>query len=239
LITGGCGFIGGHLSRSLIKKGHKVIVVDNFLNGNVNNVRDLISKRAFKLITGDVRDQDLLEKISSGIDSIVHLAAQIHVDRSIVEPQLTWEINVLGTLNVLETARRHDVEVVVHASTSEVYGSAQYVPMDENHPLNAPHPYGASKIAADRMCFAYSKTYGMDIRIVRLFNVFGPAQKETGYGGAISLFVRRALNGLPPIIYGSGHQTLGFQPRYSLENGLQDFIAWYKNYRFMEWEKPG
>lgn len=207
LITGGAGFIGSHLCDRFIREGHTVICLDNFLNGNLTNIRHLINYKAFKLINGDIRDFDLLEKIMPGVDAVYHLAAQIHVDRSIIEPKLTYDINVLGTQNILEAARMYDVEKIIHMSTSEVYGSAQSVPMDESHPLNAPHPYGASKIAADRMCHAYNETYKMNITIVRPFNAFGPRQKDTGYGGVMSIFVKRLMNGQPPIVYGDGRQT--------------------------------
>jgi UDP-glucose 4-epimerase len=207
LVTGGAGFIGSHLCEKLIQEGHTVICLDNFLNGNLTNIRHLLNFKKFKLINGDIRDFDTLEKIMPGVDAICHLAAQIHVDRSIIEPKLTYDINVLGTQNVLEAARMYDVDKVVHMSTSEVYGSAEYAPMDENHPLRAPHPYGASKIAADRMCHAYNETYQMNIAIVRPFNAFGPRQKDTGYGGVISIFTKRVMSGAPPIIYGDGNQT--------------------------------
>jgi len=207
LITGGAGFIGSHLSEKYTLEGHTVLCLDNFMNGDLGNIRGLLNYKNFKLIKGDVRDVDLLEKIVRDADVIIHLAAQIHVDRSIIEPRLTYDINVFGTLNILELARRYDVEKLIYTSTSEVYGSAQYIPMDEKHPLNAPHPYGASKIAADRMCHAYIETYGLNICIMRPFNTFGPRQKDTGYGGAISIFVRRVLSGNPPIIYGDGEQT--------------------------------
>jgi len=207
LITGGTGFIGSHLSEKYTIEGHTVLCLDNFMNGNLGNIRGLLNYRNFKLINGDIRDFDLLEKIVRDVDVIVHLAAQIHVDRSILEPKLTYDINVFGTLNILELARRYDINRVIHTSTSEVYGSAQYVPMDENHPLNAPHPYGASKIAADRMCNAYIQTYGLDVCIMRPFNTFGPRQKDVGYGGVISIFVKRSLSSVPPIIYGDGTQT--------------------------------
>ncbi len=207
LITGGAGFIGSHLCEKYTKEGHTVLCLDNYMNGNLMNIRHLLIYRNFKLINGDIRDFDLLEKITRDIDAVFHLAAQIHVDRSIIESKMTYDINVLGTQNVLEVARTYDVEKVIHASTSEVYGSAQYAPIDEKHPLDAPHPYGASKIAADRMCFAYSETYGMNICIMRSFNLFGPRQKDSGYGGAISLFTKRVLSNMPPIIYGDGEQT--------------------------------
>jgi UDP-glucose 4-epimerase len=207
LITGGAGFVGSHLCEKYTKKGDTVLCLDNFMNGNLMNIRHLLNYRNFKLIQGDIQNYDLLEKIMRDVDAVFHLAAQIHVDRSIIEPKLTYDINVLGTQNILEIARVFDVEKVVHASTSEVYGSSQYAPMDEKHPLNAPHPYGASKIAADRMCYAYIETYGMNICIMRPFNLYGPRQKDSGYGGAISIFTKRVLSNMPPIIYGSGEQT--------------------------------
>ena len=207
LITGGAGFIGSHLCEKYTNERHTVICLDNFMSGNLMNIRHLLDYRNFKLIKGDVRDFDLLEKIMRDVDVVFHLAAQIHVDRSYIEPKLTYEVNVMGTQNILEVARLHDAKKVIYASTSEVYGSAQYVPIDEKHPLNAPHPYGASKIAADRMCYAYIRTYGMDISILRLFNVFGPRQRDLGYGGVISIFTRRALSNVPPLIYGDGLQT--------------------------------
>jgi UDP-glucose 4-epimerase len=207
LITGGAGFIGSYLCEKYTKQGHIVLCLDNFLSGNLLNVRHLLGYRNFKLIEGDIRNYDLLEKIIHDVEVVFHLAAQIHVDRSYVEPRLTYEINVMGTQNVLEVARIYDVKKVIHTSTSEVYGSAQYVPIDEKHPLDAPHPYGASKIAADRMCHAYVQTYGMDISIPRFFNIFGPRQRDIGYGGVISIFTRRVLNDMPPVIYGDGSQT--------------------------------
>ena len=208
LVTGGAGFLGSHLCEKYVGEEHNVVCLDNFSNGNLGNVRALISHRKFKLVHGDVRDFDLLEKIiSSEVDVVIHLAAQIHVDRSVIEPRETYETNVLGTLNILELARRYDIEKVLYASTSEIYGSAQYVPMDEQHPLDPMHPYGASKLAADRMCHSYIQTYGANICIIRLFNTFGSRQKDTGYGGVISIFAKRIINDIPPVIYGDGKQS--------------------------------
>jgi len=206
LITGGAGFIGSHLCEKYVQEGCTVLCLDNFLSGSMANISHLLDYRNFKLIEGDVRDKDLLKTIGIGVEVIMHLAAQIHVDRSYIEPQLTWDINVFGTQNILEMAKMYDVKRVIFASSSEVYGTAQYVPMDEKHPLDAPHPYGASKIAADRLCFSYQKTYGMDIVIMRPFNVFGPRQRDVGYGAVISKFVRRVVNNVPPMIFGEGKQ---------------------------------
>lgn len=207
LITGGAGFIGSHLCEKYVNAGYNVICLDNFMTGNLVNIRHLLKYRNFKLVNGDIRDVNIVEKTMHDVDVVFHLAAMIHVDRSIVEPRIAYDINVSGTLNILETARMLDVKKIIHTSTSEVYGSAQYVPMDEKHPLDAPHSYGASKIGADRMCKAYIETYGLDIAIMRPFNIFGPRQKDSGYGGVISIFAKRVQNNLPPIIYGTGEQS--------------------------------
>lgn len=207
LITGGAGFIGSHLCDKYISDGHSVICLDNFMSGNLTNIRHLLDSRKFKLVKGDIRNFELVEKLMRDIDVVFHMAAQIHVDRSYIEPGLTYEVNVMGTQNILEVAKMHDIKRIIYASSSEVYGSARHVPINEDHPLNAPHPYGASKIAADRMCYAYMQTYGMNISIVRAFNVFGQRQRDLGYGGVISIFTRKVLSGMPPIIFGDGTQT--------------------------------
>lgn len=213
LITGGAGFIGSHLcekyvqDKHYIKDKHTVICLDNFLSGNINNIRHLLDQPNFKLVRGDIRDKDTLKEVMHNVDVVFHMAAQVHVDRSYIEPELTYEINVMGTHNILELARLHDVTKIIYASSSEVYGSTQISPMTESHPLDAPHPYGASKTAADRMCYAYAQTFGMDIRVIRTFNIYGPRQKDYGYGGVISLFVKRVLNNQSPIVYGNGLQT--------------------------------
>ncbi len=207
MVTGGAGFIGSHICDKYVKEGHEVICLDNFMSGDLRNIRHLLHCRSFKLVKGDIRNTELLEKLMKNVDTVFHLAAQIHVDRSIIEPRLTYDVNVMGTQNILEMARLCDTKRVIYASTSEVYGSAQQVPINEQHPLNAPHPYGASKLASDRMCQSYMQTYGMDIAILRFFNIFGPRQKDLGYGGVISIFTRRVLSNIPPIIYGDGGQT--------------------------------
>ncbi len=207
LITGAAGFLGSYLSEKYVNEGHIVYGIDNLLNGNLNNVRTLLHRKNFKFIHDDVRNKGIYSKLPTDLDAIFHLAAQIHVDRSIVNPQETFDINVTGTMNVLEFARMNDVNKILFASTSEVYGSAKYVPMDEDHPLAAQHPYGVSKIAADRLCYTYNETYDLGIDIIRCFNFFGPRQKDSGYGGVIAIFINRILQNKPPIIYGDGNQT--------------------------------
>jgi len=207
LITGAAGFLGSHLSEKYVNEGHIVYGIDNLLNGNLNNVRTLLHRKNFKFIHDDIRKKELYSKIPTDIDAVIHLAAQIHVDRSIVNPEETFDINVSGTMKVLEYARMNDINKILFASTSEVYGSAKYVPMNEDHPLAAQHPYGVSKIAADRLCYTYNETYDLGIDIIRCFNLFGPRQKDSGYGGVIAIFINRVLQNKPPIIYGDGSQT--------------------------------
>lgn len=207
LITGGAGFIGSHLAEEYVKRGHTVKVLDDFSSGTVNNIRGLLNYKKFKLIRGDIRNKEVIEKAMSGVDVVFHLAAQIHVDKSIIDPRYTFEVNTFGALNILDSALENDVELVIYASSSEVYGSAQYVPMDEKHPLNPASPYAASKAAADRLCFAYYNTYKLPTVIVRCFNTYGPRQSDIGYAAAVPKFIRRVMQGLPPVIYGNGRQT--------------------------------
>jgi UDP-glucose 4-epimerase len=207
LVTGGAGFIGSHLTEDLVQKGYSVKIMDDFSTGNVNNIRGLFNYRNFKMIRGSITDRELLAKATLDVDVVFHLAAQIHVDRSIIEPRHTFDVNTLGTLNILDAALENNIELVVYASTSEVYGSAKYVPMDEDHPLNPASPYAATKAAADRLCFSYYNTYKLPVVIVRCFNTYGPRQKGSGYAAAIPIFIKRALAGLPPVIYGDGKQT--------------------------------
>lgn len=229
LITGGAGFIGSHLADELVKEGHHVKVLDDFSAGNVNNIRGLFNYKNFKLIRGSVTDRALISKATFDVDVVFHLAAQIHVDRSIIEPRHTFEVNTLGTLNILDAALENDIELVVYASSSEVYGSAKYIPMNEDHPLNPASPYAASKAAADRLCFSYYNTYKLPVVVVRCFNTYGPRQRSSGYAAAIPKFLTRALNGLPPIIYGDGKQTRDYMYVKDAVNAYKLVLRSYEN----------
>ncbi len=207
LVTGGAGFIGGHLCEALTSKGNNTVALDNMANANINNVRNLLNKPNFRLVIGDISDIELLRRVTRNVDAIFHLAAQIHIDRSIMYPETTFEINTMGTLNLLKVAVENDVKRFIFASTSEVYGTAQRIPMTEDHPLNPASPYAASKLAADRLCFAYHNTFNLNVAIVRMFNTFGPRQKDSGYASVIPIFIKRVLQNKPPIVYGDGKQT--------------------------------
>lgn len=202
LVTGGAGFIGSHLCERLLDNGDKVICLDDFSNSSFENIRHLYNRRNFLFIKRDVRE----DLVSLKPDTIFHLAAQISVDRSIYEPKDTLSRNIDGTLNVLEAARICNSRLVF-ASSCEVYGNAEYVPQDERHPTSPTSPYAVSKLAADKLCTAYQKIFGMPITILRCFNIYGPRQSFTSYGGVIAKFTSRVAVGRPPIIYGSGEQT--------------------------------
>ncbi len=195
-ITGSAGFIGHHLKKRLESKGHTILGIDNFQWATVKD--DTIQKM-------DVRNKVEMDHLIQQVDVVCHLAAQISVDKSISYPQETIDINVNGTLNVLEECVKHKKKLIF-ASSSEVYGSSQTGFMKESHPLDAQSVYGASKIMGDRLCKAYYDTHKLNVSILRNFNTFGPGQRMDSYGGVIAIFTNRVLRGLPPMIYGDGTQ---------------------------------
>jgi dTDP-glucose 4,6-dehydratase len=179
LITGASGFIGSHLTEKLVNLGYFVRVIVPY---NVENswgwldYLDTKIKKNLEVISGDICDQDLINKSVKDVDVVFHLAALISIPYSYISPRSYVSVNITGTLNLLEAARTHSVELIVNTSTSEVYGSSQYSPIDELHPLNAQSPYAASKIAADQLCLSYNKSFNLPVTIIRPFNTFGPRQ---------------------------------------------------------------
>lgn len=198
LITGGAGFIGSHLAEKLASDGEVVVVLDN-LKWSTRE------PNCSRVIRGDVLDKELVDELVSVADEVIHAAAQINVDYANEHPQETVDINVQGTVNLLAACRKHN-KPMIFASSSEVYGSAQTAAIAEDHALDAQGVYAATKVAGDRLCKAYVDAYGMDVRILRSFNTFGPYQRRDSYGGVIAIFTDRALRGLPPIIFGDGEQ---------------------------------
>lgn len=178
-VTGGGGFIGSHLVEKLIKDGYsvKTIVPYNIDNswGWLDFVENRIKKNT-EVILGDVCDQNLIHRETKKVNIILHLAALISIPYSYKSPRSYIDTNILGTYNLLEAAKLNNVDFFVNTSTSEVYGSAQYAPIDEEHPLNAQSPYAASKIAADQLTLSYQRSFGLPAMILRPFNTFGPRQ---------------------------------------------------------------
>ncbi|MFC7082344.1 SDR family NAD(P)-dependent oxidoreductase [Halorussus caseinilyticus] len=217
LVTGGAGFIGGHLAEAFARDGHDVVALDNFepfydvglKERNVEAGRRAAADGdgSYELVRGDVREADLVDEQVGDADVIFHQAAQAGVRTSVEEPQKVNEINVSGTLNVLEAARDSDTERVVVASSSSVYGKPEYLPYDEDHPNTPVSPYGASKVAQEQYTRVYNEVYGLPTVALRYFTVYGPRMRPNM---AISNFVSRCLNGEPPVVYGDGTQTRDF-----------------------------
>ena len=179
LVTGSEGFIGSHLVERLIKEGANLTALvqyNSFNNWGWLETLDERIKSEINIVTGDVREYDGMSRIIKGQNAIFHLAALIAIPYSYNSPMAYVKTNVEGTLNVLEAARNYDIERVMHTSTSETYGTAQYVPIDEKHPLQGQSPYSASKIGADMMAESYYKSFDLPITIARPFNTFGPRQ---------------------------------------------------------------
>lgn len=177
LVTGADGFIGSHLVEMLVKKGYKVkaLVQYNSFN-NWGWLEDLKCQEDIEILAGDIRDYQFCKEITKGVDIIFHLAALISIPYSYVAPASYVETNIKGTLNICQAAIEHDGIKVINTSTSEVYGTAQYVPIDELHPSQPQSPYSATKIAADAMALSYFNAFNLPVIIARPFNTYGPRQ---------------------------------------------------------------
>lgn len=197
VVTGAEGFIGSHLAEALLQAGHEVsaYVLYNSLNSSGwLDHKDFSGKNQIRVIAGDVRDADSIQAAVHGHDVVIHLAALIAIPYSYQAPRSYLETNVIGTLNVLEAARRAGVSRVVHTSTSEVYGTAQYVPIDEKHPLVGQSPYSASKIGADQLAHSYWASYGVPVSTVRPFNTYGPRQSQRAFIPSVMVQVLSGAN---------------------------------------------
>ena len=178
-LTGATGFIGSHLTELLIKNGYEVVAFDRYnSNNNWGWLEKSKYKKEFKLILGDIRDYDSVSKAMNGCDSVFHLAALIGIPYSYESPLAYIRTNIEGTYNVLEAARNLEITQTIITSTSETYGTAQYIPIDENHPLVGQSPYSASKIAADQLAISYHRSFDLPLKIVRPFNTYGPRQSS-------------------------------------------------------------
>lgn len=207
LVTGGAGFVGSHIVDRLSSQ-NDVIVLDNLFTGLQSHLAK--SKDRIKFVKGDVLDKDLLKKLVKDVEYIFHLAAHVGNIRSIKDPYFDMDVNIKGTLNLLEACRDSHIKRLVYAGSAACYGEAKYLPIDEDHPLNPESPYAVSKIAAEKYCFAYHKVHGIPIAVVRFFNIYGPRQDTSEYANAISIFLNKFKRGQPITIYGDGEQTRDF-----------------------------
>ena len=205
LVTGGAGFIGSHLVRALVREAHTVRVLDNFSTGYMDNLDEV--KHRIVLIDGDIRSRDIVRHAVDGVDVIFHEAALPSVPRSMKDPVTTTEVNVNGTLNLLEAARQHKVRRVVIASSSSVYGDSPDPIRREGAVLSPLSPYALSKLITERYGALYSKVFRVETVALRYFNVFGPRQDPASqYSAVIPKFVAALMAGETPVIYGDGEQ---------------------------------
>lgn len=214
LITGGAGFIGAHLSRMLLERGDQVSVLDNLSTGSLENIENFAAHPNYRFAIDDIANAQVLDRLASEADAIVHLAAAVGVQLVVERPTETIETNVLGTHAVLAAARRYRCRTIL-ASTSEVYGKGVRVPFSEEDDLllgptsRSRWSYAASKMLDEFLGLAAHRQYGLPVTVVRFFNTVGPGQ--TGrYGMVVPRFVRAALAGKPVTIYGDGRQTRCF-----------------------------
>jgi len=217
LVTGGAGFIGGHLVEGLLKAGWLVRVIDDLSTGSEQNLAHAMDR--IELTRGDIRDADTLERVMDGVEVVFHQAAMASVPRSIARPLLSNSVNIDGTLLVLETARQSGVRRVVYAASSSVYGETEVLPAVETLPATPLSPYALQKYTGEVYCRLYTELHGLETVSLRYFNVFGPRQNpDSDYAAVIPRFVTAALAGKAPVIYGDGEQTRDF---IYVENAVQ------------------
>lgn len=206
LVTGGAGFIGSHIVDKLIENGDKVVVVDNLSTGNIENVN---SKAIFYKI--DITNKDLYKVFEKEKpEYVIHQAAQIDIQKSIKNPVYDAEVNILGTVNILECCRKYNVKKIIYASSAAVYGNPEYIGIDEKHRVNPISYYGISKHTPEHYFEVYRQLYGLRYTILRYANVYGIRQDPKGEGGVVSIFLDMMLRGMQPVIYGDGEQTRDF-----------------------------
>lgn len=206
LVSGGAGFIGSHVVTSLLEAGGRVSVVDDLSSGSRANLPPGVAFYETDLADPSLPEILLREKP----EAVVHLAAQPAALRSLADPCFDATVNITGTVNLLESARRAGVRRVVYTSSAAVYGDPLYLPVDEAHPVQPLSPYGASKYAAEVYLATYQRLYGIEGVTLRLANVYGPRQDVAGEGGVVAVFCRRLLAGEPPEVFGDGEQTRDF-----------------------------
>jgi UDP-glucose 4-epimerase len=210
LVTGGAGFIGGHLVDRLLADRVKVDALDSLMSGSMKDVEGHLSRAGFRFFRGDVCDSDVLKSLVSEADCVVHLAAVSSVSLSLRKPALTDEVNASGTLNVLKACVDGGVKRFVFASSAAVYGEPSYVPIDEEHPTVPLSPYGASKLAGERHVQGFCEAHGLKTVVLRLFNVYGPRQGLNCEGDVIARFMDCLHSGRPLTVHGDGSQTRDF-----------------------------
>jgi UDP-glucose 4-epimerase len=209
LVTGGAGFIGSHIARTLIERGEHVRVLDNLSTGREENLAVLEGQA--EIVRGDLRDLETVRAAVAGVEVVFHQAALASVPRSVADPLTTLAVNVTGSQHVLLAARDAGVRRVVYASSSSVYGNTPTLPKQEDMPPHPMSPYALHKLSAELLCGIHTRVYGLETVALRYFNVFGPRQDpKSEYAAVIPRFVTALLTGQRPIVFGDGEQTRDF-----------------------------
>jgi len=209
LITGGAGFIGSHMAEAFLTQGWSVTVLDNFSSGRRENLVHISGD--IEIIEGDIRDTAAVARAMSGADGVIHLAALASVPASFKNPVETYEVNFIGTENILAAALQQKVKHVTFASSSAVYGDTELLPITEETPDNPLSPYGLSKLLGEKLCRFYNTAFGLRVTVFRFFNVYGPRQNPfSEYSAVIPKFLRIIKEGGTPTIFGNGEQTRDF-----------------------------
>lgn len=208
IVTGGCGFIGSHLVDRLINDGHEVIVIDN--ESAISNEKFYFNSNA-KYYEYDIRDYDQIAPLFQGIDWVFHLAAESRIQPIINNPVLAVDVNILGTCNILEASREHNVKRVMYSSTSAAYGLKNTPPLNESVKTDCLNPYSYSKVGGEQLCEMYHKLWGVETVIFRYFNVYGERQPIKGqYAPVVGLFIEQVKREEPMTIVGDGNQRRDF-----------------------------
>ena len=209
MVTGGAGFIGSHLVENLVKQGHNVRILDNFLTGKRENIAEFLGE--IDLIEGDIRDLETCRQAAEEVDFVLHQAALPSVPRSIEDPVLTNEINIGGTLNLLLAAKEKKVRKFVFASSSSVYGDDETLPKREGVEGAPLSPYAVTKLIGEKYCQVFNRVFGLSTVSLRYFNIFGPRQDPfSQYAAVIPIFITKIIQGERPVIFGDGEQSRDF-----------------------------
>ena len=211
LVTGGAGFIGSNIVKELLAQGHVVRVLDSFATGKRENILPLMKNSLLTMIEGDLRSFHTVRSAVKGVDYVLHQGALPSVPRSINDPITSNDVNILGTLNILEAAKEFGVKRVVCASSSSIYGNSETLPKVESMPINPMSPYALTKYAQERYCQIFFQLYGLETVSLRYFNVFGPNQDPTSqYSAVIPKFIKLIQQNKRPVIFGDGSQSRDF-----------------------------
>ena len=210
VVTGAAGFIGSNLTDSLLEKGAEVIGIDNLFNGRLENLEEAFKHNKFEFHKGDIRDLNFLLDVFKDVDIVYHQAAFTSVPQSVKMPENCNDVNVNGVLNVLNAARRMDVEKIIYASSSAVYGDTPTLPKKEDMRRLPISPYGVAKLACEAYMQVYHQVYGLKTTSLRYFNVFGPRQKDSTYSGVIAIWLGNIIRDEDLTIFGDGLNSRDF-----------------------------